>query len=146
MDYITVLNCAIYHAEDIDNPSRYPSVTERNYFVVFWAEPGTEFITHAVTGLPNPVWKERFQMILQHPADCGFLSLEIMRVNSKSDPGTSTGLRTVGRAKIPLPKEVSTKNAGRFGLVRFDEDTGIKAEGHIILSIELQKIYRSPYG
>uniref|UniRef100_A0A6N2M289 Uncharacterized protein n=1 Tax=Salix viminalis TaxID=40686 RepID=A0A6N2M289_SALVM len=69
--------------------------------------------------------------------------IEVLRCGSSSgsEPGTSNGLRLVGRAKIALPN-LSGKTQGRYGLVRLEED-GYKAEGHIILSMELMKIDQS---
>lgn len=69
-----------------------------------------------------------------------FLKLEVLRVESTIDPGTSSRIALVGRAQIPLLK-LSNERRRRYGLVRLD-GSGYKAEGHIILDTELKKVVR----
>lgn len=141
-DYEINLALTIYHAEGIDNPSDYPSLNERVYGVAFWVHPEDQYRTSMVYGQPDPTWNLTYQMGLDESSDCRFLYVEVVRFGSRSEsnPGTSNGIALVGRAKIPLPKLLNKKD-GRFGLVRLD-GAGHKANGHIILSMELLKRYR----
>ncbi|KAF2310155.1 hypothetical protein GH714_006920 [Hevea brasiliensis] len=69
----------------------------------------------------------------------GFIRLKNMRLKTWSgppgiapDPGTSTGMTLVGRARIPLP-EVSVEKGGRYGLIRREvKDTKLRA--HLIFN------------
>ena len=139
-DTRTCLVVSIHHAEGIDNPSSYPSVINRNYRVAFWVYPDDQLATDVVAGSPVLAWNQNYCIELDEARDCRFLYVEVLRCgsSSESDPGTSNGLRLVGRAKIALPI-LAGKTEGRYGLVRFEGD-GYKAEGHIILSMELMKI------
>uniref|UniRef100_A0A6N2M4J5 C2 domain-containing protein n=1 Tax=Salix viminalis TaxID=40686 RepID=A0A6N2M4J5_SALVM len=142
-DSRTGLVISIHHAEGIDNPSSYPSVINRNYRVLFWVYPDDQLATELASGSPNLAWNKKYCIELDEARDCRFLYVEVLRCgsSSESEPGTSNGLRLVGRAKIALPN-LSGKTQGRYGLVRLEED-GYKAEGHIILSMELMKIDQS---
>ncbi|XP_027368509.1 uncharacterized protein LOC113874487 [Abrus precatorius] len=133
------LQLNILHAEGIDEPNLHPSVGDRSYCVVLWVMPGREFYTNTVMGMLNPIWNSEGVIFLRNlPDKYTFLYLEVLRLNSVTDPGTSNGVVVVGRAKIPLPKNVNCKKSGRFGLVRV-ESGRCKAEGHIILSMELKR-------
>lgn len=123
----------IHYAEDIDNPSDYPiDYSERNYAVIFWVQPGREHHTNVVKGSPNPIWKQGFRMILNPDEEFGFLNMEVVRVHSRADPGTSTGLILVGRVRIPILRKPCMISQ-RYGLVR-PEGSGYKAEGHLYVS------------
>ncbi|KAI5585600.1 hypothetical protein BDE02_06G156300 [Populus trichocarpa] len=139
-DYDIDLLLSIDHAEGLDNPSTYPSVTTRDYRVVFWVHPDDQLATSRDLGSPDPVWNQKCRMKLDKSRDCKFLYVEVLRYgsSSESNPGTSNGISLVGRAQIPLPN-LSSKTDGRYGLVRPKED-GYKAEGHITLSMKLVKI------
>ncbi|CAK7338141.1 unnamed protein product [Dovyalis caffra] len=139
-DYDIDLLLSIHHAEGIDNPSNYPSVINRDYRVVFWVHPDDQLATQVVSGSPDPSWNQKCRIELDKSWDCRFLYVEVLRYgsSSESNPGTSDGMSLVGRVQIPLPK-LSSKTGGRYGLVRLQED-GYKAEGHIILSMQLVKI------
>ncbi|XP_062152072.1 uncharacterized protein LOC133860497 [Alnus glutinosa] len=142
-DYDVVLCLAILSAEGLDSPSSHPSVGKRIYRVVYWVEPEYKFCTLEALGLLNPVWEEQRRIVLGVPGKYReFLNLEVVRVCSKADPGTSSGVVVVGRAQIPLPWKLYKNKSGRFGLVRV-EGLGLKAEGHIALSMELKKIRRN---
>ncbi|XP_061951913.1 uncharacterized protein LOC133674720 [Populus nigra] len=134
---------SIHHAEGIDNPSNYPSVFNRNYCVLFWVYPDDQLATEFVSGSPDLAWNQKYRIELDESRDCRFLHVEVLRCgsSSESNPGTSDGMRLVGRAKIPLP-DLSGKTEGRYELVRLEED-GYKAEGHITLSMKLIKIDQS---
>lgn len=139
------LNCTIYHAENIDLHSNV-TIEDRNYYIVFWVEPGKECFTHIEKGLLDPVWKQSFHIPIERPSDYKFLNIEVIRINSSAArPGTSNGTVAVGRAKIPLPEQVLVKKRGRFGLVKL-EGMEVKGEGHVSLSMELKNIHPSVYG
>lgn len=143
-DCDVALCLAIGGAEGLDNPSSHPCVAQRIYRVVYWVEPDDMFLTPAAlgSGLQDPVWKEKRCIVLGKPGKYrGFLNVEVIRVFSKEDPCTSSGTVVVGRAQIPLPWKPYKNKSGRFGLVRV-EGLGIKAEGHIALSMELKMIRR----
>lgn len=141
-DYDVALCLAIRSAEGLDSPSSHPSVGKRIYRVEYWVEPEYKFLTPATLGLLDPVWEEERCIVLGVPGKYReFLNLEVIRVCSKADPGTSSGVVVVGRAQIPLPWKLYKNKSGRFGLVRV-ERIGLKAEGHIALSMELKKIRR----
>lgn len=139
-EYDVALCLIIRNAEGIDSPSRHPSVGRRIYRVVYWVEPDNKFLTPATIGLLDPVWEEKMCIVLGMPGKYRkFLNLEVVRVCSKADPGTSSGVVVVGRAQIPLPSRQYKNKSGRFGLVRV-EGLELKAEGHISLSMELKNI------
>ncbi|KAK9282625.1 hypothetical protein L1049_010844 [Liquidambar formosana] len=139
-DYEVGLNLTIHHADDIENSTTHPNVNRRLYGVVGWVTPeGYEFFTQEAEGLPNPVWNLRYQIALGRPMEGRFLNLEVVRIGSKTDPGTSTGLVLVGRTRIPLPKELPTKKGSRHGLVRLDGQ-GYKAEGNISITMQVKKL------
>lgn len=139
-DYDIDLLLSIDHAEGLDNPSTYPSVTTRDYRVVFWVHPDYQLATSRDLGSPDPVWNQKCRMKLDKSRDCKLLYVEVLRYgsSSESNPGTSNGMSLVGRAQIPLPN-LSSKTDGRYGLVR-PKDDEYKAEGHITLSMKLVKI------
>lgn len=135
------LNFTIHHAEGVDEPSDYPiDYSERNYAVVFWVDPGREYNTKVVRGSPNPIWKQDFWMIIDPDESCGFLNMEVVRVHSRADPGTSKGWILVGRVRIPIPRKICSKSR-RYGLVR-PEGSGYKPEGHLFVSMQTEKINR----
>ena len=142
-DCDVALCLAIGGAEGLDDLSSHPCVAERIYRVVYWVEPDDMFLTPAAVGLLDPIWKEERCIVLGRPGKYReLLNVEVIRVCSKADPGTSYGVVVVGRAQIPLPWKPYKKKSGRFGLVRV-EGLGIKAEGHISLSMELKMIRRN---
>ena len=80
-------------------------------------------------------------MINYVPGDYGFLYVELAQLFSDSDPGPSSGMRIVGRVRIPL----TTKNIfiGKlyhhwFKLVRPTGDGHMVIEGDILLGIGLR--------
>ncbi|OIW08496.1 hypothetical protein TanjilG_03172 [Lupinus angustifolius] len=133
------LHLEILYAEDIDNPSIYPNVFNREYRLVVWVDPNQEFSTIPVEGLWNPVWNASGVILLKKfPEYHTFLNVEVLRVNSVNDPGTSSGVVIVGKVKIPLPRVLYGEKIGRFELVR-EMGEGFKLEGHIHLSMKLRK-------
>ncbi|KAL5801316.1 hypothetical protein ACOSQ3_032948 [Xanthoceras sorbifolium] len=141
INYDLALNFNVYHGDGIEDPTSNPGVQNRIYCVVFSVAPGVEYHTHPVVGFPDPVWRQSFRIGLHEALDnYAFINVEVMRLHSKSDPGSSDGITVVGRARIPLPSMVSTRKEGRFGLVR-QGDNGFKAEGHIVVSMEFEKVH-----
>ncbi|CAL0324447.1 unnamed protein product [Lupinus luteus] len=133
------LHLEILYAEDIDNPDIHPYVLNREYRLVVWVYPNEEFSTIPVEGLLNPVWNASgFILLKKFPEYHNFLNVEVLRVNSMNDPGTSSGVVIVGKAKIPLPRVLYGEKTGRFELVR-EMGEGFKVEGHIHLSMKLRK-------
>ncbi|KAE9610628.1 hypothetical protein Lal_00029810 [Lupinus albus] len=133
------LHLEILYVEDIENPSIHPYSFNREYRLAVWVDPNDEFSTIPVEGLLNPVWNSSGVILLKKfPRHHIFLNVEVLRVNSMNDPGTSSGVVIVGRVKIPLPKVLSGEKIGRFGLVR-ERGEGFKVEGHIRLSMKLRK-------
>ncbi|EOY17897.1 Uncharacterized protein TCM_042598 [Theobroma cacao] len=135
-DYILIL--IIHSTEGIDPPSQYPGVTSRNYRVFASIQPGTQYLTEEAGGYPDVIWNERFDIPLKNrvPLQSNFLSLEVIRVPSKCDPGPSRGVVVVGRAKVPFPKEIGKRQCNRLGLARFVEGA-VLGEGHITVSMIL---------
>ncbi|KAJ0045711.1 hypothetical protein Pint_06440 [Pistacia integerrima] len=133
-------NFTIHYAEEVDKPSDYPiDYSERNYVVIFWIDPERVYNTRVVRGSPNPIWKQDFCMVINPVESFGFLNIEVVRLNSRADPGTSTGWILVGRVRIPIPRKICTKSQ-RYGLVR-PEGSGYKPEGHLFVSMETKKIH-----
>ncbi|KAJ7959704.1 C2 domain-containing protein [Quillaja saponaria] len=141
-DYQVGLALEIYGAEDIDNLTIHPSVTNRIYRTLFWVEPGEEFCTSEVEGVMNFCWNQKKMIFLgeDKPRDDLFLNLELFRFYSQVDPGTSNGTVNVGRARIALPKEFGCQKKRRVGLWRELEGGELKAEGFISISMELKKL------
>ncbi|KAK7276367.1 hypothetical protein RIF29_17506 [Crotalaria pallida] len=133
------LRVKIGFAEDIDNPILHPYVVNRHYCLATWIDPSEEFRTLPALGLPDPVWDTECVFLLnKFPDDCTSLNLEVTRINSVIGAATSSGVVTVGKAMIPLPTQLYSRIAGRFGLVR-PYGEGYKEEGHVALSMELRK-------
>ncbi|CAL0324445.1 unnamed protein product [Lupinus luteus] len=133
------LHLEILYAEDIDNPSIHPYVLNREYRLAVWVDPNEEFSTIPVEGILNPVWNASGVILLKKFLEYHtFLNVEVLRVNSMNDPGTSSGVVIVGKVKIPLPTVLYGEKVGRFGLVR-EMGEGFKVEGHIYLSMKLRK-------
>ncbi|GAV56789.1 C2 domain-containing protein [Cephalotus follicularis] len=138
-DYQFDLTYTIYSAEGLDNQNTFPGVTNRHYAVVSWTEPGSDLCTSVRRGAPNPIWKEGFRFPLNKDKNCRFLYVEVVRLNSRTEPGCSRGLVVVGRARIPLPEEVTREDQhGRFGLTRM-VGSELMGEGHIFMSMRLEK-------
>nr|XP_016485401.1 PREDICTED: uncharacterized protein LOC107805829 [Nicotiana tabacum] len=146
-EYEYFLNISVHHAEDIDSVTRHPDGAKRIYRVIGWVNPGDEFITPAAEGLPNPEWNIKYQVPLGMYDPYKYLNLEVVRVWSKSDPGTSSGCILVGRAQIPLPKLNQKKgeqqggsHSRRHGLVAPPAaGSGVVADGHIIVAMEVKR-------
>ncbi|KAK3230753.1 hypothetical protein Dsin_002634 [Dipteronia sinensis] len=144
-NYNLTLSFTVHYADDIESPKIYPSISVDNrvYYVAcsIAAEAGMQFNTNPVIGLPDPTWKQNFRIWLDDPLhNYPFIYVEVIRLYSTSDPGTSNGKVVVGRAKIPMPTKVSRKKEGRFGLMRSDEKGGCRPEGHIAVSMEIVRI------
>ncbi|KAJ1420733.1 hypothetical protein SESBI_14140 [Sesbania bispinosa] len=135
------LRLRVIQAEGIDDPYLYPYVDNRDYVVLLWISPGEECHTRIVKGLPNPVWNVSGTIFLkEYPNIHTFLNLEVLRLSSVNDPGTSNGVAIVGRGKIPLPREFNCEKVGCFPLVRADyKEEDYKVEGGITLCIELKR-------
>lgn len=131
------LHLAIHHAEDIDRETKDPAGDERLYCIYLWVDPNDGFWTRVAEGLPNPRWNTRYSIPLGKSPEYSYLYLEIYRIGSNSDPGTSNGDVLVGRTRIPLPEGINRKKGGRFGLV-VPKGTGCIPEGHIILAMEMR--------
>ncbi|KAI9156302.1 hypothetical protein LWI28_004055 [Acer negundo] len=144
-NYDLALSLTVHYADDIESPKSYPSVLVDNrvYYVACSIAPGAgiQFNTNLVKGLPDPSWKQNFRIWLDDPLhNHTFIYMEVIKLYSTSDPGTSNGKVVVGRAKIPMPDKVSRKKEGRFGLMRSDEKGGWRPEGHIAVSMEIVRI------
>ncbi|KAK2637292.1 hypothetical protein Ddye_032084 [Dipteronia dyeriana] len=144
-NYDLALSFTVYYADDIESPKFYPSISADNrvYYVACSITPGAgiEFNTNPVIAFPHPAWKQNFRIWLNDPLHSyTSIYVEVIRLYSTSDPGTSNGKVVVGRAKIPMPKKVSRKKEGRFGLMRSDEKGGCRPEGHIAISMEVVRI------
>ncbi|EEF33993.1 conserved hypothetical protein [Ricinus communis] len=145
-DFEIDLDVSIHYAEGLDNPNTYPGVRSRYYKVICWVHPDDQYETHLAQGLPNPVWETKRRMELDKSLDIRFLHVEVLRYNIPGFfPATcsSSGVTVVGRARIPLPK-LSHKKSGRHGLVRPEGD-GCRADGHIGLTLEMNKLVIPPH-
>ncbi|KAK4351333.1 hypothetical protein RND71_030646 [Anisodus tanguticus] len=140
-EYEYFLNISVHEGEDIDCVTRHWNGETRIYRVFGWVNPGEEFVTPAAQGLPDPAWNIKYQVPLGRYDPYNYLKLEVVRVTSKSNPGTSSGCILVGKAQIPLPK-LGQRKGGRHGLVapRRTMDSGIVADGHITLAMEEVKL------
>ncbi|XWS56682.1 hypothetical protein CRYUN_Cryun09bG0106600 [Craigia yunnanensis] len=136
-----VLRLTINNAEGIDPPSKYPGVTLRNYRVLTWIDPGDQYLTDEVTESQKLEWNRLFDIPLNNVVtlESKFLSLEVIRVHSRCDPGPSKGVVVVGRVKVPLPKALGIKHCRRVGLVRFVEGATM-GEGHITITMKLLQV------
>lgn len=135
------LSLEIGYAEGVDAPILYPTLPIQDCFyqVVVWVGSGEEFATREVRGNVHALrWGAKARIPLGRFLDPEELSVEVVRLNSWSDPGTSEGEVVVGRVRIPIPV-VEKKKGGRFGLVRPNGD-GCRGEGHIGISMEVMKI------
>ncbi|QHO15899.1 hypothetical protein HN51_031288 [Arachis hypogaea] len=130
------LHVVIRRAIDLDDSSR--NFNNKHYNVVFWVVPGQEFRTKIIEGV-IPVWNEADMVEIESIDDHVFLNIEVQRFNSKSDPGTSCGKVVVGRAKIPIPKELYRYRSGFISLVK-NEDGEIKPAGRIMVGTRLERI------
>ncbi|KAE8684924.1 hypothetical protein F3Y22_tig00111105pilonHSYRG00740 [Hibiscus syriacus] len=135
------LQVAIYNAEGIDPLSSYPEVQWRNYRTVFWVNSLGHYVTGEVVGYPNIEWNEEFgiRLIDLDTSESNILNLEVVRVRSSVDPGPSSGVVVVGRARVPLPEVPRIKQVERVGLVRFVEGK-IVSEGHIVIAMKLVEV------
>ncbi|KAI4305515.1 hypothetical protein L6164_028877 [Bauhinia variegata] len=143
---IFYLNLHIHCAVGIDNPTLYPTVSRRHYFVRFWVKPdeGERFTTNTVEGRLDPCWNQKGMILLGNTCDdYDFLYVEVVREGPSVEPETSDCYTVVGRANVPLPMEVNAAKTESIGLVRF-KDGEVKGEGFIVLSMELQKRTLSP--
>lgn len=141
LDHQVVLSVTIYHADGVDDPSSSTiCASDRIYRALVWVEPGTEYRTPFVRALPDPRWDGKCEIPLRTSLlDWGHLNVEVMRGSNDTEPGTSNGIASVSRARIPLPKKMDQKKEGRFGLVRNEGPGLVKAEGHIILSMKVKE-------
>ncbi|OIW00757.1 hypothetical protein TanjilG_19197 [Lupinus angustifolius] len=133
------LHLEILYAKDIDNPNIHSYVFNREHRLAVWVDPNENFSTIPIEGLLNPVWNATGVILLKNfPKYHAFLNVEVLRVNSMNDPGSSSGVVIVGKVKIPLHRVLYGEKIGRFGLVR-EMGEGFKVEGYIHLSVKLRK-------
>ncbi|XP_019438845.1 PREDICTED: uncharacterized protein LOC109344536 [Lupinus angustifolius] len=135
------LRVMVMKANGIDNTLLHPFVQNRLYRVLCWVEPGEEvFCTSLTQGLIFIEWMDEGIIPLENPYDHVFLYVEVIRLMSKVDPGTSHGRVVVGRAKIPIPRVPGIEKKGVFNLVRNSEREEPKPEGCIMISMTLETI------
>ncbi|KAK7290109.1 hypothetical protein RIF29_04298 [Crotalaria pallida] len=134
-----ILHVKIIKALGIDSPMLHPLVRHRFYKVALWVEPNKEYYTSVVQGC-TPQWLDILHIDLKNPCDHPFLYVEVLRFGSKVDPGTSTGMVVVGRARISYPKEPGCEVTGKLvDLLRPDQGGKAKPEGVIRLSMKLER-------
>ncbi|KAK4351382.1 hypothetical protein RND71_030695 [Anisodus tanguticus] len=109
-EYEYFLNISVHEGEDIDCVTRHWNGETRIYRVFGWVNPGEEFVTPAAQGLPDPAWNIKYQVPLGRYDPYNYLKLEVVRVTSKSNPAPR---RTM--------------------------DSGIVADGHITLAMEVMR-------
>lgn len=136
-DKMVRLRIGIYGAEDIDRDTKDPNGDKRLYLIYFWVDPNIMHWTRVAEGLPDPAWNRVYSVPLGKSPTYEYLYLEIYRVFSKSDPGTSCGEVLVGRTKISLPKETNCKQNGRYVLAA-PKGTGSEAKGLINIAMEMR--------
>ncbi|KAJ1400964.1 C2 domain [Sesbania bispinosa] len=104
------LRVKLFEAEGIDEPNPHASMVNKDYWVVLWVRPDEEYRTKSVTAFTNPVWNtEGTFFIREYPSNKAFLHLEVLRFNPVNDPGTSSRIVVVGRARIPFPKKFDSE-------------------------------------
>lgn len=133
------LRVKINNCEGIDQDNKDPLGSD--YRVFLSVEPGSEYYTTPAAGFRRrPEWNSVCSVPLKL-GDCytKVLSVEVIRMNSDpSDVGTSTGLKVVGRARIPLPLRLNLEiNHQRFGLARVDSNGFLTTAGFINVVMEL---------
>ncbi|KAJ1420738.1 hypothetical protein SESBI_14145 [Sesbania bispinosa] len=135
------LRLRVIQDEGIDDPYLYPYADNWDYVVLLRISPSEECRTRIVKGLPNRVWNSSGTIFLkEYPNIHTFLNLEVLRLRSVNDPGTSNGVAIVGRGKLPLPREFNFEKVGCFPLVRADyKEEDYKVEGDITLCMELKR-------
>ncbi|BFG22801.1 hypothetical protein CerSpe_090750 [Prunus speciosa] len=141
LDHQVVLSITIYRADGVDDPSSSTiCASDRIYRALVWVEPGKEYRTPFVRALPDPRWEGKCEIPLRTSVlGWGHLNVEVLRGSNDSEPGTSNGIASVSRARIPLPRKMNEQKEGRFGLVRNEGAGLVKAEGHIILSMKVKE-------
>ncbi|KAJ1438998.1 hypothetical protein SESBI_02773 [Sesbania bispinosa] len=106
-------------------------MVNRDYGVRLWISLDEECHTRIVRGLPNPSWNAKGTIFFkEYPNIHTFLNLEVLRLRSVNNSGTSNGVAIVGRARLPLPREFNCEKVVCFPLVRDnykEEDTMLKA-------------------
>ncbi|GFZ14975.1 hypothetical protein Acr_24g0011650 [Actinidia rufa] len=132
-----ILHVAIRFAEGIDKDNMGADADQRTYQVFGWGRPDMEFHTQVVNGKPDPIWMMTFHMWMRDPWMWTHLHLEVVRTGSKSDPGSSSGTVLVGRAQIPLPREIGIAIGGKYNLVRHVKP--ISVVGCICVAMEITK-------
>lgn len=136
------LSVRLILARDIDGATMNLNGYRRRYQAILWVCPGDEYITDIALGLPNPCWNctSHFSVGIYEPY---FLHVEVYRIGSKLDPGTSNGIVLVGRTRIPVPK-LDHKICGSYVLVRPNYDaasgSGCIAEGQVVLGMETGRL------
>ncbi|KAK8651393.1 hypothetical protein V6N13_140995 [Hibiscus sabdariffa] len=133
-----VLRVTIYEAEGLDPPSLWPEVRCRNYRTILWVNSTDQYVTNEVRGYPSVIWNEEFNIRLMNVdrPEYYFLSLEVIRVRSRCDPGPSSGVVVVGRARVALPDAPRIKQSQRVGLTRLVGGTSV-GQGHIMIAMKL---------
>ncbi|KAK8546129.1 hypothetical protein V6N13_067362 [Hibiscus sabdariffa] len=133
-----VLLVTIYEAEGLDPPSLWPEVRFRNYRTLLWVNSSDQYMTNEVRGYPSVIWNEEFNIRLSgvDRPDYHYLSLEVIRVRSQCDPGPSSGVVVVGRARVPLPDALRIKQSQRVGLTRLVGGRSV-GQGHIMIAMKL---------
>lgn len=136
------LSVKLILAQDIDRATMNLNGYRRRYQAILWVCRGDEYITDIALGLPNPCWNciSHFPVGIYEPY---FLHVEVYRIGSKSDPGTSNGIVLVGKTRIPVPK-LDHKICGSYVLVRPNYDaasgSGCIAEGQVVLGMETTRL------
>ncbi|OMO88206.1 hypothetical protein CCACVL1_08527 [Corchorus capsularis] len=137
-----LLSLILHNAEGIEPVSKYPAnASRRNYRACVWIDPESRYETDEVVGgIRKVAFDEEIRIQFNNdygiPLETNFLSLEIVRVRSRCDPGPSRGSVVVGRLRVPLPKVPLVKISRRFGLVRLVNGE-IVGEGHIGISMKV---------
>ncbi|KAK4277866.1 hypothetical protein QN277_015796 [Acacia crassicarpa] len=120
------------------------SLKRRHYCtcVTHWMEPDKGYYTReAQAAWNNPRWNQLYciPIIENIPGDYGFLYVEVARLYSETDPGTSSGTVIVGRAKVPLPREPYKEVKDWFDLARPNGDGHMCFAGEIFLGMTLRE-------
>ncbi|KAG8386455.1 hypothetical protein BUALT_Bualt03G0150500 [Buddleja alternifolia] len=136
----TVCHIVSIHAQGIDKATVVPNNSTdkgtRMYRVYAWVLPefSERYFTQVVFGLPDPYWDWGCNIPVGTYEPYKYMHLEICRVRSKSDPGTSNGRILVGRTRIRLPKP-GCRVSGGYELV-VPNESGCIAEGHIVVAMK----------
>ncbi|KAI9125763.1 hypothetical protein K1719_003181 [Acacia pycnantha] len=131
---------------DVDDEDKHGASEKRRRYCVCVAhsmEPDKCYYTReAQAAWNNPLcWNQVYciPIIENIHGNYGFLYVEVARLYSETDPGTSSGTVIVGRAKVPLPREPYKEVGRRFELARPSGDGHMCFAGNIILPMELRE-------